>query len=109
MTNQGIKNILTKLEQDNIVYLQFDNYNDQDDNPYQEDYVDLFNSLVVDRLFKHFKINPQINSTIVEAFEYDLDYKSWSIIFYEPDTIVQVDDLLKRHYSQYNLFRRYAR
>lgn len=100
MANEEIRNRLKNLRLKNVSYLDFDNYNEEDDNnsPYLEDYVDLFNSIIVDRLFKHFNIMPQNNNSIFNFFEY---YQGqWYATFYEPNVTIPVNTILKNEYSK---------
>lgn len=99
MTNEEIKNRLKDLRLKGVNYLDFDNYNEEDDNnsPYRKDYVDLFNSIIVDRLFKHFNIMPQNNNAIFNFFEY---YQGqWYATFYEPIVTIPVNTILKNEYN----------
>ena len=100
MTNEEIRSRLNNLRLKNVSYLDFDNYNEEDDNnsPYRKDYVDLFNSIIVDRLFKHFNIMPENNNCIFNFFEY---YQGqWYATFYEPYVSVPVNTILKNEYNK---------
>lgn len=100
MTNEEIRNRLEDLRLKGVNYLDFDNYNEEDDNnsPYREDYVDLFNNIIADRLFKHFNIMSLNNDSIFNFFEY---YQGqWYATFYEPEVTIPVETILKNEYSK---------
>lgn len=62
-------------------------------------FEDLFEAIIVDRLFKHFGIKPLHNATIFNGFAYD-DKQGWVATFYEPDCVAKVDDILHGRFNQ---------
>ncbi|WPU43562.1 hypothetical protein [Limosilactobacillus reuteri] len=90
--------VLNKLDRAGVECLQFDAYNEVEySEKYQQEYIDLFEKIVVNRVFKHFNIDPQNNETIVNYFGKE-DGK-WFVSFYEPAVDTTIDKILKNDYS----------
>lgn len=90
--------VLDKLDKAGVEYLQFDAYNEEDySEKYQSEYIDLFEEIVVNKIFKHFGIDPQDNETIVNYFA--KENGKWFVSFYEPEAIATIEDILNDDYS----------
>lgn len=70
-------------------------------------FEDLFEAIIVDRLFKHFGIKPLHNATIFNGFAYD-DKQGWVATFYEPYCVIKVDDILSNHFDQLEEFQKFS-
>lgn len=90
--------VLNKLDKAGVEYLQFDAYNEVEySEKYQQEYEELFEEIVVERIFKHFGINPQDNETIVNYFA--KENGKWFVSFYEPDVDTTIVKILNNDYS----------
>ena len=90
--------VLDKLDKAGVEYLQFDAYNEEDySEKYQSEYIDLFEEIVVNKIFKHFGIDPQDNETIVNYFA--KENGKLFVSFYEPEAIATIEDILNDDYS----------
>lgn len=99
LTTNKVNNILNKLDKAGVEYLQFDAYNEEDySEKYQSEYIDLFEEIVVKRIFRHFRINPQDNETIVNYFA--KENGQWIVSFYEPDVSGTIEKILNGDYSE---------
>lgn len=93
-----IKGILDKLEKAGVEYLQFDAYNEIEySEKYQQEYIDLFEEIVVKHIFKCFNIDSQNNETIVNYF--GKENGKWFVSFYEPQITANVEDILNNDYA----------
>lgn len=95
-TTTEICAILKQLDEIGITYLAFDAYNDVDHTDrYRDLYLNLYDSIIADRLFYRFNIDPQDNDVLVTAFSKD-DYfnGNWFIDFFDPDVEVSVLSIL---------------
>lgn len=98
LTVNRVNAILDKLDKAGVEYLQFDAYNEEDySEKYQSEYIDLFEEIVVNKIFKHFGIDPQDNETIVNYFA--KENGKWVVSFYEPEAIANFEDILNGNYS----------
>lgn len=98
LTVNRVNAILDKLDKAGVEYLQFDAYNEEDySEKYQLEYIDLFEEIVVNKIFKHFGIDPQDNETIVNYFA--KENGKWFVSFYEPEAIANFEDILNGNYS----------
>lgn len=96
MTNDEIKTVLNDL------------HNVQRVNSLSPDvFEDLFEAIIVDRLFKHFGIASLDNATIFNGFAYD-DKQGWVATFYEPDCVIKVDDILNGCFGQLKEFQKFS-
>lgn len=64
---------------------------------YQSEYIDLFEEIVVNKIFKHFGIDPQDNETIVGYFA--KENSKWIVWFNEPEATATFEDILNGNYS----------
>lgn len=98
LTVNRVNAILDKLDKAGVEYLQFDAYNEEDySEKYHLEYIDLFEEIVVNKIFKHFGIDPQDNETIVNYFA--KENGKWFVSFYEPEAIANFEDILNGNYS----------
>lgn len=98
LTTNKINDILDKLDKAGVEYLQFDAYNEVEySEKYQSEYIDLFEEIVVNKIFKHFGIDPQNNETIVNYF--GKENGKWFVSFYEPEVDTNIDKILNNDYS----------
>lgn len=98
LKEKTIKGILDKLDKAGVEYLQFDAYNEEDySEKYQSEYIDLFEEIVVNKIFKHFGIDPQDNETIVGYFA--KENGKWIVWFNEPEATATFEDILNGNYS----------
>lgn len=98
LTVNRVNAILDKLDKAGVEYLQFDAYNEEDySEKYQSEYIDLFEEIVVNKIFKRFGIDPQDNETIVNYFA--KENGKWFVSFYEPEAIANFEDILNGNYS----------
>lgn len=98
--NSKVSPILEELENSGVKYLEFDAYNEEEySEKYQDEYIDLFEEVVVNHIFKHFNIDPQNNATIVNYFA--KENGRWYVSFYEPDELIgHFDKILVENYSE---------
>lgn len=90
--------VLDKLDKAGVEYLEFDTYNEEDySEKYQSEYIDLFEKIVVNKIFKHFGIDSQDNGTIVNYFAKEKD--KWIVSFYKPEATANFEDILNGNYS----------
>ena len=98
LTANKVNDILDKLDKAGVEYLQFDAYNEVDySEKYQSEYIDLFEEIVVNKIFKHFGIDPQDNETIVGYFA--KENGKWIVWFNEPEATATFDKILNNDYS----------
>lgn len=98
LTANKVNDILDKLDKVGVEYLQFDAYNEVDySEKYQSEYIDLFEEIVVNKIFKHFGIDPLDNETIVNYF--GKENGKWFVSFYEPEVDTTIDKILNNDYS----------
>ena len=98
LTVNKVNGILDKLDKAGVEYLQFDAYNEEDySEKYQSEYIDLFEEIVVNKIFKHFGIDPQDNETIVGYFA--KENGKWIVWFNEPEATATFEDILNGNYS----------
>lgn len=98
LTVNKVNDILDKLDKAGVEYLQFDAYNEEDySEKYQSEYIDLFEEIVVNKIFKHFGIDPLDNGTVVNYF--GKENGKWFVSFYEPAVDTAIDKILKNDYS----------
>lgn len=63
------KELLNYLDNQKVKYLDYSAYNEEEHNEkYQKVYIQLFDLLIVNGIFKHFDIDPQNNETIFNFF-----------------------------------------
>lgn len=98
LTANQVNVIVDKLDREGVEYLQFDAYNEEDySEKYQSEYIDLFEEIVVNKIFKHFGIDPQDNETIVGYFA--KENGKWIVWFNEPEATATFEDILNGDYS----------
>ena len=98
LTANQVNVIVDKLDRAGVEYLQFDAYNEEDySEKYQSEYIDLFEEIVVNKIFKHFGIDPQGNETIVGYFA--KENGKWIVWFNEPEATATFEDILNGNYS----------
>lgn len=98
LTANQVNVIVDKLDRAGVEYLQFDAYNEEDySEKYQSEYIDLFEEIVVNKIFKHFGIDPQDNETIVGYFA--KENGKWIVWFNEPEATATFEDILNGNYS----------
>lgn len=98
LTTNKVNAILDKLDKAGVDYLQFDAYNEVDySEKYQSEYIELFEEIVVNKIFKHFGIDPQDNEIIVNYF--GKENGKWFVSFYEPEVDTNIDKILNNDYS----------
>ncbi len=98
LTANQVNVIVDKLDKAGVEYLQFDAYNEEDySEKYQSEYIDLFEEIVVNKIFKHFGIDPQDNETIVGYFA--KENGKWIVWFNEPEATATFEDILNGNYS----------
>lgn len=91
--------ILDKLDEVGVEYLEFDSYNEEDySEKYQPEYIDLFEEIVVNKIFKHFGIDPLDNETSVNYFAKEKG--KWIVSFYEPEVCTTIEKILNNDYSE---------
>ena len=99
LTTNKVNNILNKLDKAGVEYLEFDAYNEEDySEKYQAEYIDLFEEIVVNKIFKHFGIDSQDNETIVNYFAKEKG--KWIVSFYEPEVCATIEKILNNDYSE---------
>lgn len=97
-TVNKINSVLNKLDKAGVEYLQFDAYNNKDySEKYRSEYIDLFEAIVVNKIFKHFGIDPQNNETVVGYFA--KENGKWLVWFNEPETTATFEDILNGDYT----------
>lgn len=98
LTANQVNVIVDKLDKAGVEYLQFDAYNEEDySEKYQSEYIDLFEEIVVNKIFKYFGIDPQDNETIVGYFA--KENGKWIVWFNEPEATATFEDILNGNYS----------
>lgn len=98
LTTNNVNSILDKLDKAGVEYLQFDAYNEVEySEKYQSDYIDLFEEIVVNKIFKHFGIDPLDNETIVGYFA--KENGKWLVWFNNPEATATFEDILNDDYS----------
>lgn len=98
LTVNKVNDILDKLDKAGVEYLEYEGYNDNDySGEYQSEYIDLFEEIVVNKIFKHFGINPEEKEPIV-TFSVKEDGK-WVVGFVKPKVIATIEDILSGDYS----------
>lgn len=98
LTANNVNDILDKLDKAGVEYLQFDAYNEVEySEKYQSDYIDLFEEIVVNKIFKHFGIDPLDNETIVGYFA--KENGKWLVWFNNPEATATFEDILNGNYS----------
>lgn len=95
------KKLLNYLDNQNVQYLDYSAYNEEEhDEKYQKTYIELFNLLIVNGIFKRFNINPTNNETIFNFFGKENNH--WYVNFYEPDDVsILVQDILDNNLDKY--------
>ena len=98
LTTNKINDILDKLDKAGVEYLQFDAYNEEDySEKYQQEYIDLFKEIVVNRIFKHFGIDLQDDEISINYFA--KENGKWFVSFYEPEVDTTIDKILNNDFS----------
>ena len=98
LTANNVNDILDKLDKAGVEYLQFDAYNEVEySEKYQSEYIDLFEEIVVNKIFKHFGIDPLDNETIVGYFAKESG--KWLVWFNNPEATATFEDILNGNYS----------
>lgn len=103
MTNDEIKTVLDDLHDVQRVNSLSPDVFDANADVFE----DLFEAIIVDRLFKHFGIASLDNATIFNGFAYD-DKQGWVATFYEPDCVIKVDDILNGCFGQLKEFQKFG-
>lgn len=95
------KEILNQLNSQNVQYLDYSAYNEEErDERYQKVYIELFDLLIVNGIFKHFGIDPTNNETIFNFFSKENGH--WYVNFYEPEReLISVEDIFNSNLSKY--------
>ena len=104
------KEILTYLDNENIQYLDYSAYNEEEhDEKYQKAYIELFNLLIVNGIFKAFNIDPKNNEIIFNFFGKENGH--WYVNFYEPEEeLILVKDIFNNHLAKYEpTFKSYVK
>ena len=102
LTANKVNDTLDKLDKAGVEYFQFDAYNEVDySEKYQSEYIDLyidlFKEIVVNKVFKHFGIDPLDNATIVSYFA--KENGKWIVWFNEPEVTATFEDIFNGNYS----------
>ena len=98
LTANKVNDILDKLDKVGVEYLQFDAYNEIEySEKYQSEYIDLFEEIVVNKIFKHFGIDLEKKEIIVNYF--GKENGKWFVSFYEPEVDTNIDKILNNDYS----------
>lgn len=95
------KEILKYLNNQKVTYLDYSAYNEEEhDEKYQKIYIELFNLLIINGIFKRFGIDPENNETIFNFFGNENNH--WYVNFYEPDDVsILVQDILNNNLDKY--------
>lgn len=104
------KELLNYLNNQKVKYLDYSAYNEEEhDEKYQKAYIELFNLLIVNGIFKHFSIDPKNNETIFNFFGKENDY--WYVNFYEPEEeLILVEDIFNNNLDKYkSIFKQYVK
>lgn len=104
------KELLNYLDNQKVKYLDYSAYNEEEhDEKYQKAYIELFNLLIVNGIFKHFSIDPQNNETIFNFFGKENDH--WYVNFYEPEEeLILVEDIFNNNLDKYkSIFKQYVK
>ena len=104
------KELLNYLDNQRVKYLDYSAYNEEGhDEKYQKIYIELFNLLIVNGIFKHFDIDPQNNETIFNFFGKENGH--WYVNFYEPEEeLILVKDIFNNHLDKYkSIFKQYVK
>lgn len=104
------KELLNYLDNQKVKYLDYSAYNEEEhDEKYQKAYIELFNLLIVNGIFKHFDIDPQNNETIFNFFGKENDH--WYVNFYEPEEeLILVEDIFNNDLDKYkSIFKQYVK
>ena len=104
------KKLLNYLDDQRVKYLDYSAYNEEEHNEkYQKEYIQLFNLLIVNGIFKHFDIDPQNNETIFNFFGKENDH--WYVNFYEPEEeLILVEDIFNNNLDKYkSVFKQYVK
>lgn len=104
------KELLNYLDNQKVKYLDYSAYNEEEHNEkYQKVYIQLFDLLIVNGIFKHFDIDPQNNETIFNFFGKENDH--WYVNFYEPEEeLILVEDIFNNNLDKYEpMFKPYIK
>lgn len=104
------KELLNYLNNQKVKYLDYSAYNEEEhDEKYQKAYIELFNLLIVNGIFKHFSIDPKNNETIFNFFGKENDH--WYVNFYEPEEeLILVEDIFNNNLDKYkSIFKQYVK
>lgn len=104
------KEILNHLDDENVQYLDYSAYNEEEhDEKYQTAYIELFNLLIVNGIFKRFGIDPTNNETIFNFFGKENNH--WYVNFYEPEEeLILVEDIFNNNLDKYEpMFKPYIK
>lgn len=104
------KEILNHLDNEKVTYLDYSAYNEEEhDEKYQKAYIELFNLLIVNGIFKRFGIDPTNNETIFNFF--GKENHRWYVNFYEPEEeLILVEDIFNNNLDKYeSVFKQYVK
>lgn len=104
------KELLNYLDNQKVKYLDYSAYNEEEQKEkYQKVYIQLFDLLIVNGIFKHFDIDPQNNETIFNFFGKENDH--WYVNFYEPEEeLILVEDIFNNNLDKYkSIFKQYVK
>lgn len=107
---ETVHNVIKYLNKHNINYLDFDAYNEEEiNNRFQQQYITLYNEVIVDGLFKHFHIEPLNNDPIIFNF-FEKDKGKWYGVFYEPNELTfSLNKVLNNDFSDLERLRCFAK
>lgn len=98
-----VKGIERYLDKKGVKYLDYFSFNEEDDDnfDYQAEYETLYEKVVIEKIFKHFNIDPRNNTDLsFNYFENDRDGRGWCGVFYEPEELsFSVDKVMNNDFS----------
>lgn len=98
-----VKGIERYLDKKGVKYLDYFSFNEEDDDNfnYQAEYETLYEKVVIEKIFKHFNIDPRNDTDLsFNYFENDHDDRGWCGVFYEPEELsFSVDKVMNNDFS----------
>lgn len=98
-----VKDIERYLDKKDVKYLDYFSFNEEEDDnfDYQAEYETLYEKVVVEKIFKHFNIDPRNNTDLsFNYFENDRDGHGWCGVFYQPEELsFSVDKVMNNEFS----------
>ncbi len=89
---------LNYLNKNHINLLNYD-LTKPNDNKKNNIYAELFDGIIVERIFKPLNINPQDNPSIFDFFIKDKNI--WQASFYDPEIVLTINDILNHKISAF--------